>query len=154
MIECHRVTLRDAALLNSAMWGQHYLACEDALLDGPTVDSVVNANNDGLDLDSCRGVRVANCRITSGDDAIVLKSTAPRPCQEITITNCVLSSHCNAFKCGTESTGGFFDITVPNCVIHDTRLAGIALEAVDGGTRDGMSLSNIRMRQARGGIFL
>jgi polygalacturonase len=34
---------------------------------------------------------------------------------------------------GTESNGGFQNITIDNCTIYDTRLAGIALETVDGG---------------------
>jgi hypothetical protein len=154
MIECRNVIVRDITLRNSPMWVQHYLACEDLLIDGITVDSVVNANNDGLDIDGCERVRIANCNIVSGDDAIVLKSTSPRACRGVTITNCVLSSRCNAFKCGTESTGGFFDIAMSNCVIHDTRLSGIALEVVDGGILDGVTINNVRMSRTRGGLFL
>ena len=154
MIEGQRVSVRDITLLNSPMWVQHYLACDDVVIDGITVHSLVNVNNDGLDLDGCQRVRVANCSITSGDDAIVLKSTAPRPCRSITITNCHLSSRCNALKCGTESTGGFHDITISNCVIEDTRLCAIALEMVDGGTLDGVNISNLRIRRTRGGIFM
>jgi polygalacturonase len=154
MIECRQVTLRDVTLRNSPMWVQHYLACDDVLLDGLTVDSVVNANNDGIDIDCCRRVRIANCRLRTGDDAIVLKSTAPRACEQVVVTNCIMSSDCNAFKCGTESTGGFRDIAVSNCVVHDTRLSGIALENVDGGTLQGVTISNIRMVRTRNAIFL
>jgi hypothetical protein len=154
MIECRHVTIRDITLRNSPMWVQHYLACNDLLIDGIRVDSVVNENNDGIDIDGCERVRIANCSIESGDDGIVLKSTSPKPCREITITNCVISSRCNAFKCGTESTGGFLDIAVSNCVIHDTRLSGIALELVDGGVLDGITISNVLMRRTKGGILL
>lgn len=154
MIESQRISVRDITLLDSPMWVQHYLACDDLVIDGITVHSLVNANNDGIDLDCCQRVRVANCSITSGDDAIVLKSTAPRPCRSITITNCHLSSRCSALKCGTESTGGFYDIAVSNCVIEDTRLCAIALEMVDGGTLDGITISNIRIRRTRGAIFM
>jgi hypothetical protein len=154
MIEGRRIALRDLTLLNSPMWVQHYLACDDLILDGVTVHSLVNVNNDGLDLDCCQRVRVANCSITSGDDAIVLKTTAPRPCRAITIVNCHLTSRCNALKCGTESSGDFQDITVSNCTVDDTRLSAIALEMVDGGVLDGISISNIRIRRAGGGIFM
>lgn len=154
MIECRQVTLRDVTLRNSPMWVQHYLACDDVLLDGLTVDSVVNANNDGIDIDCCRRVRITNCRLRTGDDAIVLKSTAPRACEQIVVTNCILSSDCNALKCGTESTGGFRDIAISNCVVHDTRLSGIALESVDGGTLEGVTISNIRMARTRNALFL
>jgi polygalacturonase len=124
------------------------------VIDGITVNSVVNRNNDGIDIDSCHRVRISNCDIISGDDAIVLKSTSDRICKDITITNCILSSHCNAIKCGTESNGGFQNITVDNCTIYDTRLAGIALELVDGGIFDRVSISNITMNNVEGGIFV
>jgi len=155
IIECENVTVRDVTIVNSPMWVQHYLACTNVLIDGITVHSKVNGNNDGIDIDCCDKVRISNCEVNSGDDAIVLKSTADRVCRDVTVTNCVLSSHCNAFKCGTESNGGFQNITVSNCTIYDTRLAGIALELVDGGVFDGVTVSNITMTDVRGAaIFI
>jgi polygalacturonase len=136
------------------MWVQHYLACENVHINGITVHSLVNSNNDGIDIDCCDRVRIANCDITSGDDAIVLKSTAPRPCRRVTITNCTLRSLCNALKCGTESTGGFEDIVISNCVVYDTNLSGIALELVDGGTLDRVLVSNVTMTNTRSAIFV
>jgi polygalacturonase len=70
------------------------------------------------------------------------------------VTNCVLSSRCNAFKLGTESNGGFADIVMSTCAIYDTNLAGIALEMVDGGTLERVSISNVTMRNAKGAIFI
>jgi len=154
IIECRNVTVRDVTIQNSPMWVQHYMACENVTIDGITVHSNVNANNDGIDIDSCDKVRISNCEINSGDDAIVLKSTSDRPCRNVTVTNCVLSSRCNALKCGTESNGGFEDITISNCTIHDTNLAGIALELVDGGRFDQVCVSNVTMRNVGGGIFV
>lgn len=154
IIECKNVSIRDVTIQNSPMWVQHYLACENVLIDGITVRSVVNQNNDGIDIDSCVNVRISNCNIISGDDAIVLKSTSDRPCKNITITNCVLSSRCNALKMGTESNGGFQNITISNCTLYDTRLAGIALELVDGGVFDKVIVSNITMDNVKGGIFI
>ena len=43
-------------LKNSPMWVQHYLACDDVRISGITVDSHVNQNNDGIDIDSCHRV--------------------------------------------------------------------------------------------------
>lgn len=154
MIECNNVTVRDITLCNSPMWVQHYLGCENVHINGITVESYCNKNNDGIDIDSCERVRIANCNISSGDDAIVLKSTTPKVCRQVTITNCVLSSGCNAFKCGTESTGGFQDITVSNCVIYDTKISGIALEMVDGGRLERVTVSNITMVNTPNPIFI
>ncbi|NLE37671.1 MAG: glycoside hydrolase family 28 protein [Pirellulaceae bacterium] len=154
MIECKNLAVRDITLRNSAMWVQHYLGCENLLIDGITVYSLDNKNNDGIDIDSCDRVRIANCDIVAEDDAIVLKSTTPRPCRRVTITNCTLSSLCNGLKLGTESVGGFQDIAISNCVVYDTRLSGIALELVDGGKLERVVVSNITMNNARSAIFI
>jgi polygalacturonase len=136
------------------MWVQHYLACDDVHISGITVRSYVNANNDGIDIDSCNRVIISDCNIGSGDDAIVLKSTSARPCKNVVVNNCVLSSRCNALKMGTESNGGFENIVITGCSIYDTRLAGVALEIVDGGTMDGIVVSNITMNKIGAPIFL
>lgn len=154
MVECRDVRISGISLINSAMWVQHYLACEDLHIDGISVRSLVNHNNDGIDIDCCRRVRISNCDIDSGDDAIVLKATAPKDCEQICISNCVLRSRCNAIKLGTESVGGFKDILINNCVIYDTRLAAIALEMVDGGTADRIQINNISANGAGAAIFI
>ena len=61
------------------------------------------------------------------------------------MTNCVFSSTCNGFKLGTDSMGGSQNVTISNCTVYDTRLAGIALELVDGGLLENVNVSNIVM---------
>ena len=153
-ISCRDVSVQGITLKDSPMWVQHYLACTGVLIDGIRVTSTCNKNNDGIDIDACERVRVANCDIRSGDDAIVLKSTLDRPCRDVVITNCILSSLCNAFKLGTESTGGFENIALSNCTIYDTRLSGIALELVDGGILERVTVSNVSMHNTRNAIFI
>jgi polygalacturonase len=154
LVNCHHVQVADLTLLDSPMWVQHYLVCEDVSIQGLTVHSRCNVNNDGIDIDACEKVRISGCEIFSGDDAIVLKSTLDRPCREVVVTNCVLSSECNALKLGTESVGGFQNIAITNCAVYDTRLAGIALESVDGGGLENVTVSSIMMRNVNGPIFL
>jgi polygalacturonase len=154
MIRCRDVSIRDIRLADSPMWVQHYLECEDVEVRGIHVRSRVNHNNDGLDIDACSRVRISGCDISSGDDAIVLKSTTSRPCRDITISDCVLSSACNALKLGTESNGGFEDIVINNCAVYDTRLAGLALECVDGGTLARVIATNLTMRQVGCPLFI
>jgi polygalacturonase len=153
-IQCRDVTVKDVTIQNSPMWVQHYLACDDVRISGITVRSVVNHNNDGIDIDSCERVVISDCNIRSGDDAIVLKSTSARVCRNVVVTNCVLSTRCNALKMGTESNGGFENIVITGCSIYDTRLAGLALEIVDGGTMDRVVVSNITMDNIGAPIFL
>jgi len=151
---CRRVNVRGIAFRDSAMWVQHYLACDNVAIDGISVNSRANANNDGIDIDGCDRVRISDCDIRSGDDAIVLKSTLARPAKNIAISNCVVSSDCNAIKLGTESNGGFENIVINNCAVYDTRLSGLALECVDGGLLDRVQISNITMDGVGAPIFM
>jgi len=103
-------------------------------------------NNDGINIDSCEDVRVRNCDVASGDDALVIKSTSrAHPSRNIEAANCRLSTRTNAIKLGTESTGGFEHISVSGCRITNTRMAGIALYAVDGGDLRDVAVSDITM---------
>lgn len=154
MIRCRNVSLSGITLKDSPMWVQHYLGCDGVAIHGITVRSHVNGNNDGIDIDSCRRVRISDCDVDSGDDAIVLKSTTLEPCRDVAVTNCTLSSACNAFKLGTESNGGFEEIVFSNSTVYDTRLAGIALEIVDGGAMNGVAIGNIAMRNVGAPLFL
>jgi len=103
-------------------------------------------NNDGINIDSSENVRVRNCDVNSGDDALVIKSTsATRPSRDIVASDCKLSTRTNAIKLGTESIGGFENIAISNCQISDTRMAGIALYAVDGGDLRNVTISDVTM---------
>ncbi len=154
LVASRRIRVESLTFKDSAMWVQHYLACEQLAIRGVRVRSRCNRNNDGLDIDGCRNVTVSDCDISSGDDAVVLKSTANVPCENVAISNCVLSSACNGIKLGTESTGGFRQITVTNCTLYDVNLAGLALETVDGGTLEGVTVSNLVMRNVKVPLFL
>ncbi|MEO6993840.1 MAG: glycosyl hydrolase family 28 protein, partial [Lacunisphaera sp.] len=139
-IGCQRVKVEDIKLENIAFWCEGYLDCDDVAVRGVTVDSKKHDyNNDGIDLDGCRNVRVSDCYFFVGDDAICLKASY-RDCENITVTNCTASSLANGVKFGTASNFGFKNIAVSNIVLDGINAAGIALEIVDGGTLDGVTL--------------
>ncbi len=152
--ECKNVMVRNITFLDSARWLQHYLACENVTIDGITVIAQTRENRDGIDIDSCDKVRIANSYIDSGDDAIVLKATALQPCKNVTVSNCVLRSKASALKLGTESNGGFENIVFTGCAIYDTTGDAIALEMVDGAKFDRVTVSNIVIHNARNAIFI
>jgi hypothetical protein len=152
--QCRNVQVRDLTFRNSARWLSHYLACENVTIEGITIRSRIRENRDGMDIDSCDRVRIANCDVDSGDDAIVLKATALQPCRHVTVTNCTLSSGASALKLGTESHGGFEDIDFSNCSLYDTPGSGIDLGMVDGGVCQRVNVSNITMNRVRVPIFI
>ena len=153
--ECKNVRVTGVTFRDSARWLSHYLACEDVVIDGVRIENRRRRENrDGIDIDSCRRVQIANCHVNAGDDAIVLKATAHRKCRDVTVTNCVLSSMASAFKLGTESNGGFEDITCSNCTIYDTTGSGIGVMMVDGARLARVNVSNITMRDVAVPIFV
>jgi polygalacturonase len=162
------VTLRDFAILN----GGHFALLATGV-DTLTIDNVrVDTNRDGFDIDASRNVRISNVAINSpNDDALVLKSSyalgEARPTENVTITNVQVSGFdigtvldgtrthtqerapdrdgvTGRIKLGTESNGGFRNITISNCVFEWSR--GLALETVDGGVLEDVTVTNVTMR--------
>jgi polygalacturonase len=165
LVECEDVLVEGVHLQNSAMWLQHYLACERVMIRGVTVFNFATRNNDGVDIDGCRDVCISDCIFRCDDDGITLKSTMERPCENVVVTNCVVSTHCNAIKMGTESHGGFKNITISNCAVYPAQTpgfahtepegqSGIALMSVDGGHIDGITISNISIQGMLCPIFM
>ncbi len=165
LISCHEVLVEGITLRNSPMWMQHYLNCDFVRIQNVTVYNHGSYNNDMIDIDCCRNVVISSCFGDTDDDGITIKSTGGLPTENVTISNCVISSFCNAIKMGTESNGGFKNITITNCVVRPSSepdliygrregLAGIALEIVDGGVLDGITISNIAISGTTAPIFM
>jgi len=153
-ISCRHVRVEGIKMLHSGMWNQHYLDCEDVMVDRIEVYNHSNNNNDAIDIDGCRRFVLSNSIFDSSDDGIVLKSTGAALTEDVTITNCVISSFTNAIKTGTETFGGFRNISISNCVIKPSRsktiiygsrrgVTGISLIIVDGGLMEGVVINNI-----------
>ena len=166
---CRNVTLRDFSML----MGGHFALLATGV-DSLTIDNVkVDTNRDGFDIDACRYVRISNCSVNApNDDAIVIKSSYAlgfaRATENMTITNCQVTGYdlgtffdgtfkrtqqqapdrdgvTGRIKLGTESNGGFKNITISNCVFDRSR--GLALETVDGGLIEDITINNITMRE-------
>lgn len=165
---CRGVVMTDLRLRDSGMWMIHLFDCEDVKIRGLDIYNHVKVNNDGIDLDCCRRVVVSDCLIDSDDDAMCLKSSGDRLCEDVTITNCVLSSRCNAIKLGTDSVAGFRNVSFSHCVVTPSRaaheqpkvmdmrdcFAAISLCCVDGGVMESVHLSDILIRGTRSPIYI
>ena len=166
---CRNVTLRDFTVRQ----GGHFALLATGV-DNLTIDNLrLDTNRDGLDIDGCQNVRVSNCTVNSPwDDGICLKSSFAlgyaRVTENVTITNCQVSGFdrgtlldgtyqrreaalvpdhegpTGRIKFGTESNGGFRNIAISNCVF--TYCRGLALETVDGGLLEDVTIDNLTMR--------
>ncbi|MBN2105004.1 glycoside hydrolase family 28 protein [bacterium] len=164
---CRNVTIRDITMQTCG----HFCILPTGV-DNFTIDNLrIDTNRDAINVDCCRNVTISNCLInTHNDDAIVLKSSYAlgfaRVTENVTITNCLVSGYdentlldgtfqtkddrvpdhggtTGRIKFGTESNGGFRNITISNCTFEHCR--GLALETVDGGILEDVTISNITM---------
>jgi polygalacturonase len=167
------VVIKDVTLKSPAFWTLRLFENDGVRIDGISIYSHSNWNNDGIDIDS-KNVIISNCRIDSDDDGICFKSDGTQLCENITITNCIVGSDCNPIKFGTASHAGFKNIAISNCAIQRasesthwhwnrtiegitdsiTGISGIALEVVNGGIMDQITISNISMVGIQTPIFI
>ncbi|WP_143308689.1 rhamnogalacturonidase [Chitinophaga vietnamensis] len=164
---CYNITLRDISILHGGHFAILATGADNMIIDNLKIDT----NRDGMDIDCCKNVRVSNCSVNSPyDDGICLKSSyglgEARATENVTITNCFVSGYdegslldgtfkreekkysdgnpTGRIKMGTESNGGFKNVTISNCVFDYCR--GLALETVDGGLLEDVTITNITMR--------
>ncbi|MEJ2078035.1 MAG: glycoside hydrolase family 28 protein [Acidobacteriota bacterium] len=159
---CRNIIMRDFTILKGGHFAIITTGCDGLTIDNVTIDT----NRDGIDLDCCRNVMVSNCRVNSpNDDGICPKSSFALGrkviTENMTITNCMVSGfqvgtlldgtmkpnpggrRYGRIKFGTEANGGFRNITVSNCVFREC--LGLALEEVDGGILENITINNITM---------
>ena len=161
------VTLKDAAF-----WTCYFKECDGVEARRVKIRSLVNFNNDGFDIES-RNVLVEDCDVVSQDDGICFKSDNPDfAVENCTVRRCRVSSNCNFIKFGTSSRGAYRDIVVEDCHVEctasfpltdwrvagalstarvpgvemrDTGISAIALEVVDGGVMENVTVRNIKI---------
>ncbi len=167
-VNCNNLHVEQVRIENASGWTMRLMSCVGVVVDGVSIKNpVVGPNTDGIDISNSSDVRISNCSIATGDDAICLKSENPYGdtvpvMRNVTVTNCTLTSCCNGFKFGTRTYSGCENIVFSNSTIHNTAdsevnarvIAGICLEMVDGGWLDGVVITGICMQRTRTPIFL
>ena len=155
MMQCEKVKVEGVTLRNSSCWVQTYEQCADLELDRITVLSRAYWNNDGMDVVDCRNVRITRCDVNSADDGICLKShSASHLCEDIYIADCTVRSSASGLKFGTASYGGFKNVVIENIRMFDTFRSAIAIESVDGGIIENISVSDIVAVNTGNAIFI
>jgi polygalacturonase len=161
---CRNVLVRDITLFHGGHFAILVTGCDNLTVDNVTMDT----DRDGIDLDCCRNTMVSNCRINSpGDDGLCPKSSFALGTnvitENLTIVNCQVSGFkegtlldgtmvpnrgTGRIKFGTEASGGFRNITVANCTFRSCH--GLALEEVDGGIMENITINNLTMMDVIG----
>ncbi|MBN2218628.1 MAG: glycoside hydrolase family 28 protein [Pirellulales bacterium] len=152
--ECTNVTVQGITMTSAGFWTNPYSLCRNVHIDGIRITESTFMNNDGCDICDCENVVIENCDIDCLDDAICLKGFMPGGCKNIVARNNRLRSLCNAIKAGTDSSGGFQNVLFENNHVHQTGIAGIALEITDGGTMQNVIIRDTTMDVVGTPIFI
>lgn len=150
IVRCTGVTVKGITLKYAGAWTSHYFQSKQILIENVKIQSVGVAHNDGIGIDGCQQVRIKDCDVVSGDDALVFKTTSSKmACKDIEVSGLRLKSNQAGIKMGTESMAPFEDIKITNCHIYDTKNGGIKLLTVDGAHLRNILISDITMDEVR-----
>ena len=118
-MNCTGVRWEGFTVTQGGNWATHPTFCTDVTIKRLTI----RGNRDGIDVDSCRQVRIEGCDIETGDDAISLKSgrgldgaRLARPTEDVLIADCNLrGTHFAAIGIGSETSAGVRRVRIERC---------------------------------------
>jgi polygalacturonase len=121
-VNCRHVLLEGFSTEYDHMWNIHPTLCDDVTIEHLTIRSS-EKGRDGIDIDSCRRVRIARCDIATGDDCISLKSgrgmegfTEARSTENVLISDCTFADwNWACIGIGSEMSGGVRAVRIENC---------------------------------------
>ena len=110
--------------MDTVLPGCLFYGCADVTVGGVTVrNNIRGFNTDGFDVDSCRNVRIGDCDITTGDDAIAIRGSPwklkdkTKICENVRVSNIV---------CRVSSSG--VRVGVGNGAIRNVRISDMKIE--------------------------
>jgi hypothetical protein len=174
-IASERVTVRDVKVQFSQMWQMHFENCAYVHLDNLTVQGHANANDDGIDINSCREVTIQNCRVDVGDDGLVFKTKGNAVMENVLVNNCIFSSETRAIQFGSETEADIRNVVISNVLLKPTKIrpeypapgakaisklikrelgAGISINVNDGATIENVLITNVLCEGLPSPIYL
>ncbi|MBL7969336.1 MAG: hypothetical protein JNK09_20195 [Prolixibacteraceae bacterium] len=155
IVRCNGVVVKGVRLINSTAWTTHFFASRNIDIDDVFINSRGLGNNDGFDIDCSQDVKIINCEVDTGDDALCFKTTwSKMPCKNIVVKGLRLTSNHAGIKFGTESMAPFENIRITDIYIYNTNNGGIKINSVDGAQIRNVEISNVVMDNVRTPILL
>jgi polygalacturonase len=159
---CEHIMISDVVLRDSPEWTIRIGDCDDADVRGISIlNNPVVPNNDGIHITTSRNVRISDCNIFAGDDAVIVTGfgNSPTPAslsegakplttgnkggyaENVTVTNCVLSSRSACIRVGY-GNHPVRNVTFSNIVMYESN-RGIGVFARDDSSIENVLFSNI-----------
>lgn len=159
----NRVTMKGITIKDAPIWTIRYGYCDGVLVDGISIlNNLMVPNSDGIHITVSRNVRIANCDIRAGDDAIAITGFAKIEntpgftseeqdrythgnktpyVENIQVTNCHLQSRSSGIRVGY-GQHPIRKLSFNNIVIYDSN-RGIGVFVRDAADIEELIFSNI-----------
>ncbi len=122
------VSVMGLSFKDSPSWTIHPYFSENISLTAIKINNPQNSpNTDGIDVESCKNVKIEGVHFTLGDDCIALKSgkiyMAEKynvPSENIHIRRCIMENGHGAVTVGSEMSAGIKNVLVEDCIFINT----------------------------------
>jgi hypothetical protein len=143
--QCRNAAVLDVTIEDAPEWTVVFSCCDGVRVQGVTIlNNPLIPNNDGIHCVTCRNVRISDCDVRAGDDAIAVTGFSGRPdeaCENVVVANCTLQSRSAGVRVGY----GSHDIrrcVFQNLVIHGSN-RGLGVFVRDEGSISDLLFSDI-----------
>ncbi|GAB4402435.1 MAG: glycoside hydrolase family 28 protein [Bacteroidia bacterium] len=142
--DCERLVVEDVTLRNAPSHVLVLDGCRHVRVSGIRIENIPQSpNTDGIDVTDSRDVRISDCYIATGDDAICLKSDTDTV-THVLVSHCILESDDAAIKLGTGSK-----VLIAHCDFSGIQIRrsryGLAMFMQMGGVYRDCTFRNIRI---------
>ncbi|MCU6707358.1 glycosyl hydrolase family 28 protein [Paenibacillus sp. J5C_2022] len=151
---CERVRIEGITCVGTSHWTIHLSQSKDCIIRDLMLIGY-RENSDGIDIVNSERVRVDNCLIRTGDDAVVVKAMAAPPAlggRDIRVYNCtVWNDKVRCFGITGETRTDISGVVFENCdVVHSRaiwteELGSLCIIVGDSGTIDNIRFENMRI---------
>ncbi len=168
LLQCEQVAIKDVTFRDSPEWCFRIADCDDVIVTGISIhNNLMIPNSDGIHCTTSRNIRISDCDIRAGDDAIIVTGFGTNVgvhgdpndaldyssrefgnktgySENVTVTNCLLQSRSAGIRVGY-GVNPIRNCIFSNLVIYDSN-RGIGIFSRDAGTIENILFSDITIR--------
>lgn len=126
LMNCQNVNIQGLTIEESPCWTIHYIYSKNIACHDLTISSTAD-NGDGIDPDSSTDCYIFNCRFSTNDDCIAIKSGKnpegyfiAKPTENVFISDChFIEGH--SLAVGSEMSGGVRNVVIRDCELGNLK---------------------------------
>ena len=167
-LQCEQVAIKNVTFRDSPEWTFRIADCDDVIVSGISIhNNLLVPNSDGIHCTTSRNVRISDCDIRAGDDAIIVTGFGTQAgvngdvitkldyttrdygnktgyAENVTVTNCLLQSKSAGIRVGY-GINPIRNCVFSNLVIYDSN-RGLGLFSRDDGSIENILFSDITIQ--------